>query len=114
MTEFSITDPRPMTQPSQIRLFFTVAPPIREHGRKRGRVKIGLPPRRNRTAGSSRGQVDVGLVKGADGADVFPVAVEQVGLDAVVGDRLRQELVAEVGGVARLRAGRPERWRLNR
>ena len=30
ITEFSITDPRPITQPSQIRLFLTVAPAIRE------------------------------------------------------------------------------------
>ena len=33
MTEFSITDPLPMMQPSQIRLFLTVAPLIREQGR---------------------------------------------------------------------------------
>src|SRR5271157_4669068 len=46
-------------------------------------------------------QIDVGLMKGAHGADVFPVAVEKVGLDPVVGERLRQDLVAKVGGVAR-------------
>ena len=33
ITEFSMTEPRPMTQPSQIRLFLTVAPLIREQGR---------------------------------------------------------------------------------
>ena len=41
ITEFSITDPRPITVPSQIRLFFTVAPAMREQARKRGLVKIG-------------------------------------------------------------------------
>ena len=33
MTEFSITEPLPITQPSEIRLSVTVAPEIREQGR---------------------------------------------------------------------------------
>ena len=33
ITEFSMTEPRPMIEPSQIRLFLTVAPAIREQGR---------------------------------------------------------------------------------
>ena len=94
--------PRPITQPSQIRLFLTVAPLIREQGRKRGRVKIGLLAEVKSNAGLVARQVDVGLVERPHGPDVLPVAVEQVGLDAMVGDRLGQELVAEVGGVARL------------
>ena len=72
--------------PSQIRLFLTVAPAMREHGRKRGRVKIGPASEAKSNAGFVAGQVDIGLVERADGADVLPVPVEEVGLDAVVGE----------------------------
>ena len=64
-------------------------------------MKIGCSPKVKSNDGIVARQVDVGLVEGAHGPDVFPVAVEQVGLDPVVGDRLGQDLVAEVGGVAR-------------
>ena len=87
ITEFSITVPRPMTEPSQIRLFLTVAPAIREQGRNRGRVKIGPASEAKSNGGWSLRQLDVGLVEGTDRSDVLPVAVEQVGLDAVIGDR---------------------------
>ena len=82
--------------------------------RKRGRVKIGPASEAKSNGGFSRGQIDIGLVERPDGPDVLPVAVEQVGLHPVAGDRLRQQLVAEVGGVARFQAGRPRASRLNR
>ena len=72
-----MTEPRPITDPSQIRLFFTVAPAIREHGRNRGRVKIGPASEAKSNAGFSLGQLNIGLVEGADRSDVFPVSVER-------------------------------------
>ena len=62
-----------------------------------GRVKTGLSPKVKSKGGIVAGQVDVRLVERPDGPDVFPVAVEQVGLHPVLGDRLRENLVAEVG-----------------
>ena len=53
ITEFSITDPRPITVPSQIKLFLTVAPAIREQARNRGRVKIGPASEAKSNAGFS-------------------------------------------------------------
>ena len=89
-----------MIEPSQIRLFLTVAPLMREHGRNRWRVKIGPASEAKSKLGDVAGQIEVGLVKGADRADVFPVAVKEVGLHAVADDGLRQYLVAKVGGGA--------------
>ena len=40
------------------------------------------------------------LWKAPIGPDVFPVAVEEVRLDPVLGDGLGEDLLAEVGGVA--------------
>ena len=73
-----------MTLPSQIRLFLTVAPQIREHGRNRGRVKIGPASEAKSNGGLVARQLDVRLVEGPDRPDVLPVAVEEMGLDAVV------------------------------
>ena len=43
-----------MTEPSQIRLFLTVAPATREQGRNRGRVKMGPSSEVKSNGGSSR------------------------------------------------------------
>ena len=47
------------------------------------------------------GQGQVGLVVRLDGAEVFPVAVEQMGLDVMRVDAAREDFLAEVGGQRR-------------
>ena len=100
MTEFSITEPRPMMQPSEIRLLVTVTPESREQGRYRGSGEDRVVAEGEVERRVVARQVDVRLVEGTDGPDVLPVAVEEVRLDPVRGDRLGEDLLAEVGGVA--------------
>ena len=101
MTEFSMTEPRPITR--------AVADQAVLH-RRAGDARAGQEPRPRENWAGFRGeiecgvlacQLDIGLVECAHGADVFPVPIKQVGLNAVAGDRLRQELMAKVGGGAR-------------
>ena len=54
ITEFSITEPRPITVPSQTKLFLTVAPEMREQGRNLGLVKIGPASEAKSNAGLSQ------------------------------------------------------------
>ena len=54
MTEFSMTEPRPMTEPSQIRLFLTVAPAIREQRQETGPGEDRTVLRAKSNGGSSR------------------------------------------------------------
>ena len=42
-------------------------------------------------------KVEVGLEEGADGSNVLPVALEDVGEDAVLGDGAGDDVLAEVG-----------------
>ena len=45
------------------------------------------------------GEIEIGFVKRAHGPDVFPVTLEDVGMDMSIFNRLRDDVFAEIGQV---------------
>jgi hypothetical protein len=87
---------RLMMQPSEMTAWSICAPLILEPGRKRGRLKTGALMSKKLKRGSSEDEIQIRLKKGADGSDVLPVALKNVGENAARGDGLRDDVLAEI------------------
>ncbi len=72
-------------------------------GRYRAWVKIGDGRIVEVEPGQGLAEIEIGLVEGTDGADVFPVAAVAEGVDPPLVDHLGDHVLAEVGLVARER-----------